>query len=156
MKHILITTIAAALLVGCAKPPPPDISIKSAASKGNIEAVKQHLAAGTDVNAKEDGKYGTPLHRAADAGHKKVVELLLANGANVNARISMGTPLHEAVTGGHKDIAELLIANGADVNAKTNAGMTPLSLANVFDRTEIADLLRKHDGKTKSELIFER
>jgi len=47
MKHILLTTIAAVLLVGCGEP-----SIHDAAWDGNIEAVKQHLAAGTDVNAK--------------------------------------------------------------------------------------------------------
>ncbi|MDP7442703.1 MAG: hypothetical protein QGI37_13295 [Verrucomicrobiota bacterium] len=62
MTHLLITTIAAMLLVGCGEsqsPEPPtakapDISIHDAAEKGNIEAVKQHLAAGTDVNAKDD------------------------------------------------------------------------------------------------------
>ena len=54
MKHLLLTTIAAVVLVGSAKPPPPDISIHEAAKKGNIEAFKQHLAAGTDVNAKDD------------------------------------------------------------------------------------------------------
>jgi len=48
-----------------------DISIQQAAYDGNIEAVKQHLAAGTDVNAK-DGS--TPLHIAADYGHKEIVE----------------------------------------------------------------------------------
>ena len=31
----------------------PDISIHQAAYDGNIEAVKQHLAAGTDVDAKD-------------------------------------------------------------------------------------------------------
>ena len=62
MKHLLITTIAAVLVVGCGEsqsPEPPtakapDISIHDAAEKGKIEAVKQHLAAGTDVNAKDD------------------------------------------------------------------------------------------------------
>jgi len=48
-----------------AKPEPPtveaaDISIHEAANVGNIEAVKQHLAAGTDVNAKADDEW-TPL-----------------------------------------------------------------------------------------------
>ena len=59
MKHLLLTTIAAVVLVGCgttqATEPTtakaPDISIHDAAAKGNIEAVKQHLAAGADVNA---------------------------------------------------------------------------------------------------------
>ena len=58
---ILLTTIAAVLLVGCGPPEPPDISIHEAVGTGNIEAVKQHLAAGTDVNAKDNYK-STPLH----------------------------------------------------------------------------------------------
>ena len=57
MKHLLLTTIAAVLVVGCAttqspEPPTgnaPDISIVDAAKEGNIEAVKQHLAASADV-----------------------------------------------------------------------------------------------------------
>ena len=58
-----------------AKPEPPtakapDISIHDAALIGNIEAVKQHLAAGTDVNAKDF--FGcTPLHFAAETGVRK-------------------------------------------------------------------------------------
>ena len=59
MKHLLITTIAAVVLVGCG-PQPPDISIHDAAYDGNIEAVKQYIANSADVNAKADnGK--TPL-----------------------------------------------------------------------------------------------
>ena len=78
MKHILITTIAAVVLVGCG----PSMSIHDAARDGNIEAVKQHLAAGTDVNAKNEWGV-TPLHNAALSGHKKTAELLIANGADV-------------------------------------------------------------------------
>ena len=81
------------LLVGCGESQPPgpptakapDISIHKAAQAGNIEAVKQHLAAGTDVNAKD--KYGrTTLHAAAVGGSKEVVELLIAKGTDVNAK----------------------------------------------------------------------
>ena len=102
MKHLLLTTIAAVVLVGCAttqQPEPPtakapDISIHVAAREGNIEAVKQHLASGADVNVK-DKVGGTPLHLAAFNGHKEIVELLIANGADVNARNKYGwTPLH--------------------------------------------------------------
>jgi hypothetical protein len=60
MKHILLTTIAAVLLVGCGGPPK---DILEAGESGNIVAVKQHLADGADVNAKNvDGE--TPLDLA--------------------------------------------------------------------------------------------
>ena len=63
MKHLLLTTIAAVVLVGCGEsqsPEPPDISIHSAAFEGNIEAVKQAIADGANVNAKSN-RGVTPL-----------------------------------------------------------------------------------------------
>ena len=90
MKHLLLTTIAALVLVGCGESP-RDLSIHDAAKDGNIEAVKQHLTEGADVNARDDF-WSTPLHSAAQNGHKEVVELLIAKGGDVNAK--------EAVHGG--------------------------------------------------------
>ena len=126
MKHLLLTTIVAVVLVGCGgsqspEPPTaeaPDISIHKAATFGNIEAVKQHLAAGTEVDAKDDNGF-PPLHLAADRGHTEVVELL--------------------------------ITKGAEVNAKDKDGETPLDLAS----GATAELLRKHGGKTGEELKAE-
>ena len=64
---------------------------------GNIEAVKQHLAAGTDVNAKNEGI--TPLHWVAYKGNSEIIELLIAKGADVNAKDVAGfSPLHHAET----------------------------------------------------------
>ena len=63
------------------------------------------------------------------------------------------TPLHDAARGGHKEIAELLIAKGADLNAKDNDGETPVDYA--IRKEELADLLRKHGGKTGEELKAE-
>jgi ankyrin repeat protein len=170
MKHILITTIAAVVLLGCGesqqstpapeekptKPEPPaakspDISINDAARAGNIEAVKEHLAAGVDVNTKGVGGM-TPLHRAAREGHKETVEFLITNSADVNAKDKTGrVPLHRAARQGHKEVAELLINKDADVNAKSESGLfkgqTPLDEAIKRKRTELADLLRKHGGK---------
>jgi len=60
MKHLLLTTIAAVVLVGCG----PSVGNHEAAKEGIIKAVKQHLAAGTDVNAKTERGW-TPLHYAA-------------------------------------------------------------------------------------------
>jgi hypothetical protein len=152
MKHILITTIAAVVLVGCgesqqsatpaeAQPvetvaeaatpelptaKPPDISIREAVKIGNIEAVKQHLDAGAEVNAK--GRYGrTPLHYAATRGLKKIIELLIARGADVNTKIEVGD----------------------------YKGQTPLDGAIQWNHTETADLLRVIGGKTAEELKAE-
>ena len=103
--------------------------INGAAAGGDIEAVKDFLAAGTDVNTK-DGWEWTPLHNAAWWGHKEIVELLLANGAGVNAKNNVGwTPLHMAAINGHNEIVGLLVAGGADVNSKNNNGETPTDLA---------------------------
>ena len=134
-----ITTIAALVLVGCG-PSVPDISIHKAAEDGNIEAVKQHLAAGTDVNAKNS--FGeTVLHSSKT---KEIAELLIAKGADVNAeRNNGGTPLHDAAANERKETAEFLIDEGADVNAKNKDGEKPLDLAIEDNYTEIFDLLRK-------------
>ena len=112
MKHLLLTTITAVVLVGCGGPS----GIHKAASNGNIDAVKQHLAAGTDIELKCTGCGGTALGHAAKHGHKEIVELLIAEGAGVNAKKKgESTPLHNAAWGGNKEIIELLIANGADI-----------------------------------------
>ena len=177
MKSQLIAIVAAVVLVGCGEsqqstPAPeekpaepvvkpakpelptakaPDISINDAAKAGNIEAVKERLAAGVDVNTKGVGGM-TPLHRAAREGHKETVEFLIANSADVNAKDKTGrVPLHRAARQGHKEVAELLINKDADVNAKSESGLfkgqTPLDEAIKRKRTELADLLRKHGGK---------
>ncbi|HIO21316.1 MAG TPA: ankyrin repeat domain-containing protein [Nitrospirales bacterium] len=80
MKHLLLTAIAAVVLVGCGK---PNISINDAIAFGNIKAVKQHLDAGTDVNAM--AKNGAPLHLAAAKGHTEIAE-----GAEVDPNIQTG------------------------------------------------------------------
>ena len=120
MKHLILTTIAAVLVVGCG-PQPPDISIHKAARTGNIEAVKQHLAAGTDVNAKEEDGY-TPLNFAAQHGHKEIVELLIAAGADVNAKNEVGRrPLDGAIARSHPETADLLRKHGGKTGEELKA-----------------------------------
>ena len=92
MKLLLLTTIAAVLVVGCGEAV-KDVSIHDAAYFGNIEVVKRHLAAGVDVNLKTPTGL-TSLHSAAFGDEKEAAELLITKGADVNAKNIKGeTPL---------------------------------------------------------------
>ena len=138
MKQLLIT-IAAVMLVGCGEsqksataPEPkavesvagakvPDISIHLAARGGNIEAVKQHLATGTDVNAK-DIIGDTALHFAAFEGHTQIAKLLMDKGADVNAKNPSGwTSLDMATSRKHPETSDLIRKNGGKTRKELKA-----------------------------------
>ena len=163
-------------LVGCEKPEPPDIYIHLAAGKNdgkkaNIEAIKQHLAAGTDINTKDNRDGGkSPLMHAVFWGHKEIAKLLISNGADIDLAddTAGATSLHYSVLGHDWEPTEdryiiiaMLIKSGADVNAiaksgpVTRRGGTTLDMANEIKLLEIADLLRKHGAKTGEELKSE-
>ena len=97
------------------------IELIEAIEKGNIEAVKQHLAADADVNAKDEEGL-TPLHLAASWGHKEVAELLIANGADVNAKDNQGrTPLDVAIELKQTEITDLLRKHGGKTKRELEA-----------------------------------
>ena len=115
MKY-LITTIAAVVLVGCGKPQEvKDIQLRTAAKMGNIEGVKKAIADGANVNARDNS--GNALNHATAnrmprahliGGHKGIVELLIAAGADVNVKDRWGgTPSRK-----HPKIVELLRKHG--------------------------------------------
>jgi hypothetical protein len=84
----------------------------------------------------------TPLHLAVNAGNKELVERLLANKVNVNARNLNGwTPLFYAAMANYTNILEMLLTNHAEVNVKDHSGETPLSLAATFGHRDAAELL---------------
>jgi ankyrin repeat protein len=94
----------------------------------------------------------TLLHDAALSGHRKMIELLLAKGANVNITDEYlhRTSLHKAAATDRRGIAELLIAKGADVNAKDNQGRTPLNQEGVWSRL-LFGLQDNRKGNEKTE-----
>ncbi|TCW61989.1 ankyrin repeat domain-containing protein [Treponema sp. J25] len=71
----------------------------------------------------------TPLHQAARAGHRGVIQYLLEKKADINAKDSAGsTALHDAARAGHLVIVKTLLEQGADPNARDAKGNTVLHL----------------------------
>jgi len=107
---------------------PKGDSIWSAAAEGNLNAVKKYLAKGIDINAKGGSLKSSALLSATLYDQVKVVEFLIQNGADVNAKgEDGGTALHAAAFLGQYTVTKLLIQNGADVNARNNDGETVIS-----------------------------
>ena len=108
------------------------MSLAEACAAGEIERVERLLATGESAVDGYSGDGWTPLHLAAFFGHARIVELLLAHGADTMARsinANGNTPLHAALAGNHKFVAGLLLGHGADINAVDAAGWRPLHIA---------------------------
>jgi ankyrin repeat protein len=118
-----------------------------AAKRGRTPAVRLLIERGADVEARGGGGY-TPLISAAKHGHLEVARLLVAKGADVNAKCDCGaTPLYQAVVEEDLEMTRFLLEAGASVNLRIR-GKTVLDVAEQFEHSEIADLLRQYGGKT--------
>ncbi|XP_047100910.1 poly [ADP-ribose] polymerase tankyrase-1-like [Schistocerca piceifrons] len=161
-------------------PPPPDDAAVSrlrslsqrergrrlieAARQGAAEQLRELLAAGADVGAREEwGGRWTALHLAAGRGHVAAASCLVGAGAEVDARTSRGqqTPLHWAADSGRAGVVRLLVDASADLNARDRRGQTPLHRAAERGRAEAAaELLlagadrgaRDEEGRTPLDL----
>lgn len=104
----------------------------------------------------KDREGRTPLHFAARCGHVVFAELLMVNGADVDARCRAGiTPLYYAVRKGRTAMAELLLAHGADVNARPQGGDSLLRLVPNEDDMPGLSMGFNHtrDGRVKREAL---
>lgn len=102
------------------------------AAKGNIRAVRELLAKGANINAREDKNGYAPLLIAAKNGRVNVVSLLVdQENTNVNQTDFGGkTALTLAVLYGHLDIVNLLLSRPyVDVNLPMDMGATPFYVA---------------------------
>lgn len=132
--------------------------LHDAAKAGNLPTVTELVSQNPRSIEHRDKSGGTALHVAVAFQQKGVAELLLAKGADVNARMYRYgvTPLHIAAGSGYEDITELLLANGADVHARNTLGQTPLVVADCGRQTAVAALLRAHISKTDNVALAQR
>lgn len=118
------------------------VELHAAIGKGDYDRTKALLDSGVDREAA--GINGSrPLHLAVLKGLDKIVELLLARGADKNAQAGDGlyTPLHFAVLRGHKEVVKLLLDSMADMETANEDGQTPLQLAAMYGHEEIVSML---------------
>ncbi len=132
---------------------PPDNNFWTMVGVGNLQAVKQHLAKGLDINAKnKDGV--TALQIATLLGQYEIAELLVQKGADVNTKANDGTTaLHSAAFLGRYKEAKLLLENRIDANIRNNDGATAIDILNLDWRTTqfVAQMLSLQVDKEKVE-----
>ena len=147
---------------------PKKNSLFNAIQGRDLELAKKLIKDGADIEergGRESGKRSaTPLYYAAYNVDPAMTKLLLESGANVNAVDYQGEiPLHTAIYHSFPNVEEdgievikMLIENGSDVNKVKSfpRKLTPLDFAK-DPNGKIADLLRKHGGKTGEELKAE-
>jgi len=111
------------------------------------EEVQALISRGADVSACND-HVETPLFYATDGDQPEVIDLLVANGADVNWKsLDQGwTSLHAAAASGRPRAAEALLRNGADIEARDRLGITPLMVACYMDlkKSDIANVFLAH------------
>ncbi|XP_057292122.1 golgin subfamily A member 4-like [Hydractinia symbiolongicarpus] len=120
-----------------------------AATKGDLEATKNLIRQGADVNCRDNADW-TPLHEACNHGHYKVAKVLLRSGAHVNvAGLDGDTPLHDASANAHLKVVLLLLRHGANPHQKNDAGESPIDVA---DGKDIDEALRNFTSEMLLDL----
>jgi hypothetical protein len=125
----------------------------AAAYKGDVKAIERGNYTRSDINQKfPDGacKDWTPIIIAAAEGHLEMVKLLIAKGADVNAKNAFGrTALMFASKYGFLDIVKALLQARADPNIRPKEG--PIAIIAAGDEGK-AQVIREllHNGATVS------
>lgn len=105
----------------------PNQSLMSAVLNNDIEAVKQHIENGTDLNQKDPMSGATPLITAASFNKPEIVKLLIDAGADLEVKSGDGgTALHSSTFFCNVEITKMLLDAKADKTVRNNFGATPL------------------------------
>ncbi len=125
---------------------PPQVDIHTAIISDNIEALKQHIAAGSNINEKDPLGGSSPLISAGLFGKTEMAKLLIDAGADLNFQNNDGsTALHTAAFFCRPEIVRMLLDKNADKTIKNKYGQTAYeSVAGPF-----ADVKTAYDGLGK-------
>ncbi len=103
----------------------PKMDLQAAIVSGNLEVVKQHIEAGTDINMKDPMSGSTPLITAATFGKTAIAKALIDANADPDIKNNEGsTALHAAAFFCRIEIVQMLIDAGADKSIKNNHAAT--------------------------------
>ena len=144
----LLKTLAAAICVVAMMTPAWATDLHQALRQKNIAEAEALIAAGADIEAKDEAQL-TPLITAALAGDRDGVALLIEKGADPSGRNDKGfTALHAAAHKGHPEVVQLLIDHGLDVNDQENVSrLTPLHAAAERGFRDVATVLLAHGAR---------
>lgn len=119
---------------------PPEIDIHTAVLTENADALKQHIAAGSNLNEKDPFGGSSPLITASVFGKTAMAKILIDAGADLNFQNNDGaTALHTAAFFCRPEIVKMLLDKGADKTIKNNFQATPYeSVIMPFSQTKDA------------------
>ena len=111
---------------------------------GNFPEMKRLHQQGVPIDI-SDAEGWTPLHDAALFGYLPILEWLLQNNANPDARdLELGqTPAHKAAYSGHTQALVLLQQHQANLQTVDNLNCTPADVADMEGHTDTVAWLRK-------------
>jgi len=116
------------------------------------DGVKFLLARGANANSVSRNPMKLmALHSSVAANHIPITKLLLANGAEVNARQEGGfAPIHAAGQNGNVTMIQLLLEWGSDPALQANDGKTAYDFAVAGGHTEAAQTLERISRLTQA------
>ena len=146
---------------------------------GHIEIVNLLLSRGAWINAQDAWNYETPLHIATRMQRRDIVQLLISNGADVNAKKQLDdTPLLMAALAGPEQLEkhlesegddsiidmavylrelekfESLLENNNKIDSRNLTDSTPLHLAALDGHLELATLLISNGANVNAKCKF--
>ncbi|XP_054741534.1 NF-kappa-B inhibitor cactus-like [Anastrepha obliqua] len=97
-----------------------------------------------------DGEYC--VHIAAEAGHLKILSILVQHGADINAREGKGgyTPLHMAIEKGNEELFNFLLDDckqTLNLETSTFARLTAYQFACILKRSQMESILENHGAE---------